>query len=189
MMKPLAHTYRRRLHEEAVGNYGYVTTATARELGIPGIELVKLHRRGGLTRVGHGVYRFDDIPQTDQGAYMEAVLMAGPDAVLIGDAVLSLLDLGLANPRRIRIATPRRVQRTLPTRLDVKQMRIGLEDLTAIEGIPATTLRRAIRDCRGTIMDERLLDAVREGRRRGLLTRGDATALEAELGALPGVTE
>jgi predicted transcriptional regulator of viral defense system len=53
----LRQTYRRRLHERALDQYGYVTTRNANELGVPAVELRKLHQRGGLEHVGHGLYR------------------------------------------------------------------------------------------------------------------------------------
>ena len=180
----LAPTYRRRLHERALDQYGYVTTRDADEIGVPPGELRKLSGRGGLEHVGYGLYRFEDIPRTGREQFMEAVLRVGPDAYLEGDAVLALHDLALANPRRIRVATPRRRNRGKhPDFLRVKRRNLPAEERTLYEGIPATTVARALLDCRGVIMDERLIEAAREAARTGLLRRRDAKRVLSDLGA------
>ena len=178
-------TYRRRLHERALDQYGYVTTRDADELGVPPVELRKLHQRGGLEHVGQGLYRFEDIPTTPRDEFMEAVLRVGEEAVLAGDAVLALHDLGLANPRRIRVATPRRVRRRLPSFIKVEQRAVPRGEQTTYEGIPAMTVAEAIRDCRGLLMPERLIDAVTEAAQAGLIRKAEARSLVDELEETP----
>lgn len=51
-----------------MGQYGYVTAADARTLGIPMVELGKLAARGQIHHVAYGLYRFDDLPPTRYGA-------------------------------------------------------------------------------------------------------------------------
>lgn len=178
----LAETYRRQLREIALDQYGYVTTRDAEGLGVPTVELRKLAQRGGLDHVAYGLYRFDDIPRTGRDPYMEAVLRVEPGAYLTHDAVLALHDLGLVNPRRIRVGTPKRARPRLPDDVEVVQRRLGEADLTTIEGIPTTTVRRALLDCRGIVMRARLLEAAREAARRGLLRRDDVDLVIAEIG-------
>lgn len=178
----LANTYRRQLREVALDQHGFVTTDDARALGVPPRELPLIARRGGVTRVGQGVYRFDDIPVGAHDGYMEAVLLVGPGAMLAGDAVLSMLGLALANPKRIRVVTPHRVRRTLPAFIELvrRPLRDDAEQ-TTYEGVPAQRLAAAIRESRGMVMAERLLDAVREAKERGLLRSTEARELELEL--------
>lgn len=177
----LRETYRRRLHERALDQYGYVTTRDADDLGIPAVELRKLCQRGGLEHVGRGVYRFEDIPTTARGEFMEAVLRVGEEAVLAGEAVLALHDLGLAHPRRIHIATPHRVRRRLPSFIKVERREVSQAARTTYEGIPATTVAEAIRDCRGLLMPERLIDALAAAVQAGLVRRTEADRLTEEL--------
>jgi predicted transcriptional regulator of viral defense system len=177
----LAPTYRRRLHERALDQYGYVTTRDADEIGVPPGELRKLSSRGGLEHVGYGLYRFEDIPRTGRDQFMEAVLRVGPDAYLESDAVLALHDLALANPRQIHVATPRRDRRKHPDFLKVERRSLPADERTLYEGIPATTIARALLDCRGVIMDERLIEAAREAARTGLLRRRDAQRVLSDL--------
>jgi predicted transcriptional regulator of viral defense system len=181
----MRETYRRRLHGRALDQYGYVTTQDAVDLGVPAVELRKLRQRGGLEHVGQGLYRFEDIPATPRDDFMEAVLRVGEDAVLAGDAVLALHDLGLAHPRRIRVATPRRVRRRLPQFVKVEQRAVPRAEQTTYEGIPAMTVAEAIRDCRGLLMPERLVDAVREAVQAGLLRKTEANRLVEELEQTP----
>ncbi len=183
----LAPTYRRRLRERALDQYGYVTTRDANAIGVPPGELRKLSARGGLEHVGHGLYRFEDIPRTGRDQFMEAVLRVGGDAYLEGDAVLALHDLALANPRRIRVATPRRDRRKHPDFLAVERRNLPAGERAVYEGIPATTVARALLDCRGVIMDERLIEAAGEAARTGLLRRRETQRVLSELGvAAPG---
>lgn len=179
----LTDTYRRRMHDLALDQYGYVTTRDAAQLAVPAVELRKLAQRGGLDRVAYGLYRFDDIPRTGRDQFMEAVLRVGLDAYLTHDAVLALHDLGLANPRRIRVGIPRRARPRLPASVEIVQRNLDPVDLTTYEGIPTTTVARALLDCRDLIMIDRLIDAAEEAARRGLLTRRDARRVLAELGA------
>lgn len=89
------------------------------------------------------------------------------------DPVLALHDLALANPRQIHVATPRRDRRRHPDFLKVERRSLPAGERAVYEGIPATTVARALLDCRGVIMDERLIEAAREASRTGLLPRRD----------------
>lgn len=175
----LADTYRRRLHDRALDQYGYVTTLDAAELGVPPVELRKLAGRGGLEHVAYGLYRFDDVPRTGRDEYMEAVLRVGRDAYLTHDAVLALHDLGLVNPRRIRVGTPHRARARMPEYIEVVQQHLEPAELTTYEGIPSATVARALLDCRGILMGDRLADAAREAARQGLLRRSEAEGVLA----------
>ena len=104
-MTEMAATARRRLHERALEQYGYITTRDASELGVSLNALHVMVNRGGLTRIAHGVYRFDDVPATGRDSYMEAVLSVGEGAFLYADAVLAVHDLALVNPTRLRVGT------------------------------------------------------------------------------------
>lgn len=174
-------TYRRRLWELALDQYGYVTTADAADLGIPPVELRKLARRGTLDNMARGLYRFPDAPMTSRDAFMEAVLWVGQDAALSHDAVLALHGLAAANPPTLRVVTPHRVRKSRPRRdVTIIHDRVPAAELTAYFRIPSTTVARALLDCRGLIMTARLLDAADESVRQGLLlTREHEELVEA----------
>jgi len=178
---PLATTYRRSLRERALDQYGYITTHDADELDVPAVELRKLAHRGGLEHLAYGLYRFEDVPHTGKEQFMEAVLRVGHDAHLTGDAVLALHDLALVNPRRVRVGAHDRVARKLPEFIEVVRTNVPDSERTRYEGIPATTIARALRDSKGTVMEDRLIEAAHEAIRAGLLRRKEATQILEEL--------
>lgn len=163
-------TYRDQLWDLATGQYGYVTTSDATELGVPSVALRRLAARGSLRRISRGLYRFTDFPVSELDGYMEAVLWVGPDAVLSHDAVLALHDLAFANPSTIRVTTPHRVRKTRQRRdISIVQAEIPPNEGTRYAGIPSTTVARALLDSRPLIMRGRLVEAADEARQRGLL--------------------
>ena len=173
----VADTYRRRLREVALEQYGYVTARDAAELGIPAVELGKIGSRGGLRHIAYGLWRFDDIPPTERDQFMEAVLRGGPDAFLVMDAVLALYELAQVNPRRIRVGVARRTRVKAPDVFEFIEQKVPRAERTVHEGIPTTTVTRAIEDCRPLVMGDRLAAAVEQGWRRGLLDRAERDRL------------
>lgn len=170
-------TYRTLLREHAEGQYGYVTTQDAAELHVPPVELRKLAGRGSLEKIAYGLYRVTDVARTPLDQLAEAVLRVGPEAYLTHDAVLALHQLALVNPRVIRVATPRRTRAHLPPHIEVQVRHLPDDALTFYEGIRCTTVAQALLDCRGLVMQDRLLDAVREAAQQGLLQPNEAARI------------
>ena len=81
------------IYDEAIGNNGIITARHARELGIPAIALVKLCKRGRLTRIGHGVYRIDKFFPQETDLYAAAVARVGEGAYVIGESVIGYYKL------------------------------------------------------------------------------------------------
>lgn len=172
--------YRRDLWEIAAAHHGVVTVADADDAGIPAVEVRKLAARGALRRYGKGVYVHHDVPTDAATESAIAVALAGDGAFLHREAVLDLLGIGQFNPHRIRVGTRRRVRRTLPewmqleTRSDVPD-----DDLTLTEGIPSTTVRRALDDLQGRMPPERWTALVEEARHRDLIDDHDVAQTPA----------
>lgn len=114
---------------------------------------------------------------------MEAVLSVGPDAYLTGDAVLALHDLALVNPRRLRVAVRHRPRRNLPEFVEVVNDENPDTERTFYDGIPSVTVSAALRESRGVVMHERLVEATKEAARIGLIRQAEATALLRDFGA------
>lgn len=150
--------------------YGYVTTRDAAAAGVPAVELRKLAARGALTNVAFSLYRLADVRPTEYDQFAEALLRVGDGAYLRGDAVLAMHHLTLVNPRRIRVGVPRRVRAALPEFVELREEEMPAEDLTIYEGLHSTTVARALLECRGQVMTERLLDAAKQAKSEGLLT-------------------
>lgn len=176
-------TARQRAWEIATGQYGYVGVKEAAEAGIPNIELAKLAARGRLRHVAYGLYRMDEMPATPLDQYYEAVRRVGGDAHLTGESVLAIHGLAMVNPPRIYVGTARLVRARIPDWMAVVREDVPADELEEFEGIPVTTVARAIRACMATVMRERLLDAVADAGRRGLLGPGDAQRLRREVRA------
>lgn len=163
-------SYREQLRRIAAYQHGIITTSDSDELDIPNVELRKLAQRGAIRRIGHGVYRFDDFPQTAGSTEAEAVAIVGENAHLEGESVLALLDLGHANPAKIEIATTRQNRRTLPDWIKVTQRTtLRSEDTTYYHGVPAVELKYALRQVRNKIPRTRWAEAIAKAARRELL--------------------
>lgn len=62
---------------------------------------------------------------------------------------------------------------TLPQFIDLQEGAVPEEDLTVYEGLRSTTVARALLDCRGLVMTERLLDAAKQAKAEGLIIGRD----------------
>ena len=176
------------IYEIAADNYGIVTAAQAKERGIVGTELNRYVADGRIVKLGHGLYKITRYIPTAYDAYAEAVAHVGDGAYLYGDAVLAMHGLAFANPAQIKVATRRRVRKELPAW--VRLVKPEDDDLVVLdEGIPAQSIPDAILSCKGTIMRERLVAAVREARRQGLLTANEYVLLRGEFDELEACKE
>lgn len=174
--------YRRDLWEVAVGCHGVITVASADDAGVPAVELRKLASRGALRSHGLGVYTHRDVPATPFTQPAIAVALAGEGAFLERESVLHLHDLGQFNPRKIRVGTRRRVRRTLPEWMDLEyRPDIADEDLADCQGVPATTVERALKDMERRMPPDRWTVIVEQARQRGLLQGVGGVARRMEL--------
>ena len=133
----------------------------AKAIGIPSVELVKLAQRGRLTRLGYGVYKLAQYSPASDGrdAYADSLALVDKDAYLYGQSVLALHNLCPTNPARIYVATPRRIRKKLDKGIQVIDS-TPCEELEWYEGLPSQSISLAIRTARGTVMDERLREAI-----------------------------
>ena len=151
-----------------------ITVAEAEDAGVPAVEVRKLAHRGTLRPYGNGVYVHRDVPATALTEPAVAVALAGEDAFLHREAVLDLVGLGQFNPRRIRVGTRRRVRRSLPDWMELETRNdVPDEDVTQHEGIPTTTVRRALEDMRDRMPPDRWETLVAQARRRELIGEWD----------------
>ena len=173
-------TYYDDIFEVASENFGLITTAQARELGIAKDELGKLRLRGKLERIGYGVYRIRHHVPSALDAYADAVALVGSEAYVLGESVLAMHNLASVNPDKIHIGTTRRVRKKLPAYIKTTQRPIG--DMTTVyDGIRCMTVAEAIRYCKGKVMPERLAEALRDGAGEGLVTKRELDTISKEL--------
>ena len=169
-------TYYDEIYEVAADNYGLISNAQAKKLGVSDKELSRLTKDGRLERVGHGIYRiFHHVPEPND-PYALAVMRVGPEAYLYGESVIAMHGLAPTNPALMFVATPKRVRKKLPKNLHVV-IRGNQSDVSSYEGVPSQTIPAAIRSCRGTMMPERLIEATRSASAKGLITPGEELEL------------
>lgn len=167
------------IYELAVDNYGLITSAEAKSLGVAKSELNRWVGTGRLLKRGQGVYKLVRYVPTEYDRYAEAVALVGDGSFLFGEAVLAMHGLALVNPRRISVGTTKRVRRELPEW--VQPVAVSGKTVTSYEGIPSQSLAEAISECRGIVMGERLKSAVEDARREGLITKDEFEHLRKEL--------
>ena len=169
------------IYDEAIGNNGIITARHARELGIPAIALVKLCKRGRLTRIGHGVYRIDKFFPQETDLYAAAVARVGEGAYVIGESVIGYYKLCPTHEAIVHVGTTRRVRRHLPDAIRLEKRPHG-ERLHLMDGIPAQAIGLAIRTARATVEPSRLREAIDAAFERQLILRSEAEELKRELG-------
>lgn len=167
------------IYELAADNYGLITSATAKGLGVAKSELSRWVDSGRLLRQGRGVYKLVRYAPTEYDKYAEAVALVGDGSFLFGEAVLAMHGLALVNPRCISVGTAKRVRRGLPEW--VQPVTVSGKTVTSYEGIPSQSIAEAILECRGVVMGERLRSAVEDARREGFITKNELEHLRREL--------
>ena len=176
----IAVTAYNRIFDEAIENYGLITTSKARELGIsPGI-LVDLAYRGRLTRIGQGVYQLVQYAPDIKDPYAQAVALVGEGSYLYGESVIAMLNLAPTDPDRIYVATASRVRRNLGDGIKVCKGDAGYKPIL-IEGIPSQRVADAIISAKNTMPAERLRAASAEALRIGKIDEAEKIMIENEL--------
>ena len=170
------------IYDEAIGNYGLITVANAKELGINSSTLAKLAHRGRLERIAHGLYRIDKYVPSRDGfdAYACAVLSLGSDAYLWGPSALAIRRLCPTDPSRIYVATPARFRGKNRECLIVKD-RMPCNDIDNIEGIRVQGICDAILSSQHIIMFDRLLEAISNAENQSLISAQQAHDITREL--------
>lgn len=169
------------IYEVASGNFGLVTARQSREMGVSSRELSRWVKSGRLERAGRGVYRVSNFPASQFDAFASAIESVGEDAYLYGESVIGMLGLTATNPTWIHVATARRVRRRLSDGVKVHK---GEADFKPIyyEGVRSQSVADAILSCRGSVMDDRLREALANGIAQGYVGKVDARRIRRELG-------
>lgn len=163
-----------------VDDFGLITSAKAKELGISNSEMVQQERRGKLIRVARGVYRMPVWPYQEAAPYAIAVRAAGKNAYLWGESVIALLGLAPTDPTHIWVASPDRIRRSVGGGVTVLDMR-GDEPTAHYEGIRCQRAADAIAASILRIGRERALNAADAALREGYITKAERDRLEDTL--------
>ena len=154
----------------AEDNFGIITSAQAKEIGVSRQNIKKMEKSGKLMRLSHGVYQVQHHVPTVNDVYAVGVAVAGSKSYLRGASVLALLNLAPTDPAYVYIGAENRVRRTLPEGYIVKDM--ARATTTFYDGIKCQTLVDALRDARseGVIESDRIYAAALKANQKGLLT-------------------
>lgn len=160
------------LFEVAAGQFGFVTSEDAHELGGQDGVLVDMERAGHLDRVARGLYRFRSYPTDPRDELMAATLWPRRLGVISHDSALDLWELCDVNPARIHVTVPKtaRLRRRVPPSYEVHERELELDECSNVDGIRVVTPLRAILDGIERHLDRRLVNqAIDTATRRGLL--------------------
>jgi very-short-patch-repair endonuclease len=174
----------RRLAALADRQYGVVTRAQLRRLGIgdTGIrERVRTHR---LRRLHRGVYALGHTALRPEAYWLAAVLACGDGAVLSHVSAAEHWNVWRSATARIDVTVPSRAGRPRRSGIRIhRSRRLGPKDVTVHEGIPVTTLARTLIDLADVLPKQVLKRAIDEADYHRLL---DMTSLLAAVHRNPG---
>lgn len=167
------------INEIGLDNYGIVTTDDAKGICNPRIELPRWVKIGRLENLGRGVYRLSQYTPSEYDQYAEAVAHVGKEAFVYGMSVLAMHNLALVNPAKVFVATSVRHRKQLPDWIEVVRPgpNVKREDFN---GVRSQSVADALRTCKDSLMRERIVAAVVDAKRRGLIDHHEAMELEKE---------
>lgn len=164
----------------ATENHGILTASAARGQGITSRDIARWVKLGRLIQFGNGVYKATYYPSSEEDAYAIAVAQCGAGAYLVGESVLGLLRLMPVSVDQIFVRAPRRLRRQLPGNY-VISLGMGTYCPININGILCQKPVDAIRECIGTHMAERLLQASKAAYQIGYLDKAELEMLQKEI--------
>jgi predicted transcriptional regulator of viral defense system len=137
---------------------------------------------GHLYRIRHGVYAVGRPTLTPRGHWMAAVLSYGPAAVLSHHSALALYGVRPSRSK-IDVTVPGSSRANRPG-IRAHSGALDPDDITIVDGIPVTTLARAVLDASAELDTDQLVRAVEESERRQLF---DLRAVERLMARRPHV--
>jgi predicted transcriptional regulator of viral defense system len=169
---------RRELAQLAGKGNGIFTASAARAIGLSSSTLAYHSRTGSVERLGHGVYRIADYPSSPQEPLIAAAAALGKDAIVSHESALKLYGVSDVAPSRLHFTLPRARRYVTAPAADVElhttTRPFAPGDVVQHEGFRATSLAQSIVDAARARTDpEQIAMAVREGMRRGLVTKRD----------------
>lgn len=154
-----------RLAELAARQHGVVSTAQLRGLGYSPQAIKTRATTGRLHRIHRGVYAVGHPTLTLRGRWMAAVLTCGDGAVLSHRSAAALHDLIPVPSGPIDVTAPGRHQID-GIRCHLARGGLDPRDITTVDGIPVTTVSRALLDLAETRLRPQRLRSILEGAQR-----------------------
>ncbi|WHT18763.1 type IV toxin-antitoxin system AbiEi family antitoxin domain-containing protein [Crossiella sp. CA-258035] len=161
---------RRALNATALRQAGYFTAQQARAAGYSHQAQNYHVKRGNWTRVGRGLFRLPDWPETEHEEYVRWRLWSGDRAVVSHESALLLHELSDVNPSAVHLTVPPGFRATAPNAVLHKES-LPQSDVEERAEFRVTTVQRTLLDtAAGTLSQEQLDTAVSDALDRGLVT-------------------
>jgi very-short-patch-repair endonuclease len=183
-MRPQSVTPRlgTRISDLAGRQYGVLSRAQLKDLGLGPDAIKHRIRAGGLHVLHRGVYAVGHTVLDAHGRWLAAVLACGPGAALSHASAAALWELRVIESARIHVTVPRAGGRGALKAIAVHRTRRPIES-TIHRGIPVTTPMRTLADLADTATNRVLERAVEQAEVLRLL---DVRAIHALAEAHPG---
>jgi very-short-patch-repair endonuclease len=148
-----------RASKVAARQFGVLSGAQLREVGIGRGAVQHAVGAGRLHRVHHGVYALGHTVLRPEGHRLAAVLSCGPGAVLSHRSAAAHWQLLATSQERIDVTAPRSRQGVPGIRLHTSRS-LDAQDTTNHEGIPITTVPRTLLDLAATTRADQFENAL-----------------------------
>jgi len=150
---------RQSLYRLAAGQAGYFTAAQAIEIGYS-YQAQKHHvDHGNWIRVDRGIFRIPEWPAGMNDGLIRWVLWSKNRALVSHDSAAAAHGLGLVNPAKVHLTVPPDFRMDDDV-LVLFHRHLPSRDVTAIDGVPITTVLRTAIDTIETHFDEELVASV-----------------------------
>jgi predicted transcriptional regulator of viral defense system len=167
-----------RVAELARRQWGVVSVAQLRALGLSKDAVHKRVRAGRLHRLHHGVYAVGHTVLKVEGRRLAAVLACGKGAVLSHRSAAAHWGLLESEATRTDVTTPRTRAANATIRLH-RSHSLDARDTTSHRGIPITSVPRTLLDLAATVKPDRLERALAQAEHLELYDHSAITELLA----------
>lgn len=147
------------LAEFAADRHGVVSRRELLQLGIGRGAIDHRVATGRLAELQRGVYAVGGAPRTRDSARREALLAAGPGAVLSHRSAALLWEIVALAPDRVEVTAPGRRNRP---GIEIHRSPLSGRERTTWKGFPLTTPSRTLLDLAATLSPPRLRRAVEQ---------------------------
>lgn len=168
----------------AAENGGYLPTRCVVANGIPAARLVTLAARGGLERVGYGLYRIPNFPFDRNDELILATLWANDRGAISHETALQFYELADVNPVAIDLTIPKeyRIGRAGGTAYRVHREDLAPNETTVVDGVRIVSVNRAISGAIKQGVGSALINqAIGSARKLGRITTKQETELKNQL--------
>jgi predicted transcriptional regulator of viral defense system len=172
------------LMEIAAENGGYVPTRCVVATGVPAARLVTLAARGGLERVGYGLYRIPNFPFDRNDELILATLWAKARGAISHETAVQFYELADVNPMAIDLTIPKdyRIDRAGGEAYRVHREALAASEITVVDSVRVVSVKRAIRGAIEQGVGSALINqAIDTARKLGRITTKQETELKNQL--------